>query len=101
MDTSLTVMEGMAHLANLYPIRKYGVTVLEPNARTGEFHIMDRQLDKLHLTTLCPGGQYIPLAIDNRRVYSLYDSGSNVIIILHRLAKALGLQVLPFTETFR
>ena len=101
MDTSLTVMEGMAHLANLYPIWKYGVTVLEPNARTGEFHLMDRQLDKLHLIILCLGSQYVPLAIDSRHVYGLYDSGSNVTIISHGLAKALGLQLLPFNETFR
>ena len=100
MDTGLTVMEGVAHLANLYPSWKYGVTVLETNARTREFHPMDRQLDKPHLTMFCPGSQYVPLAIDSRRVYGLYDSGSNVTIISHGLARALGLQVLPFNGTF-
>ena len=101
MDIGLTVMEGVAHLANLYPSQKYGVTILEINARTREFHPMDRQLDKQHLTKLCPGSQYIPLAINSRCVYSFYDSGCNVTIILHGLAKALGLQVLPFNGTFR
>ena len=46
-------MEGVAYLVNLYPNRKYGVTVLETNVQTGEFHPMDRQLDKQHLTMLC------------------------------------------------
>ena len=63
MDTGLTVMEKVAHLANLYPSRKYRVTVLETNAQTGEFHPMDRQLDKRHLTMLCLGGQYVPLLL--------------------------------------
>ena len=62
---------------------------------------MDRQLDKRHLTTLCLGSQYVPLAIDSMHVYGLYDSSSNVTIISHGLAKALGLQVLPFNGTFR
>ena len=31
MDTGLTVMKGLAHLANLYPNQKYGVTILEKN----------------------------------------------------------------------
>ena len=53
---------------------------------------MDRQLDKQHLTMLCLGGQYVPIAIDSRHVYGLHDSGSNITIILHRLAKTLGLQ---------
>ena len=61
---------------------------------------MDRQLDKWHFTTLCPGSQYFPLAIDSRHVNGLYDSGSNVTIISHRLAKALGLQILTFNRTF-
>ena len=49
---------------------------------------------------LCPSGQYVFFTIDSRRIYGLYDSGSNVTIISHRLAKALGLQVLPFNRTF-
>ena len=99
MDTGLTVMEGVAHLANLYTSRKYEVTILETNAPTGEFQPMDRKLDKGHLTRLCPDNQYVPLAIHSRCVYSLYDSGSNVI--LQGAAKALGLQVLLFNRTFQ
>ena len=57
---------------------------------------MDRQLDKQHLTKLCLSGQYVPIAIDSKHVYGLYDSDSNITIILHRLAKTLGLQVIPF-----
>ena len=91
MDTGLTVTEGVAHLANLYPNQKYRVTVLETNVRIEEFHPMDKQLDKWHLTTLCPGGLYVPLVIDSKRVYGLYNSGSNVTIISHGLAKALTL----------
>ena len=62
---------------------------------------MDKQLDKRHLTTLFPGSQYVSLAIDSRHVYDLYDSGSNVTIISHRLAKALGIQVLPINRIFQ
>ena len=62
---------------------------------------MDGQLDKRHLTSLYLGGQYVPFAINSQRVYGLYDSGSNVTIISHRLAKALELQVLPFNRTFQ
>ena len=51
---------------------------------------MDKQLDERHLTTLCLGSQCIPIAIYSRQVYNLYDSVSNVTIILHRLTKALG-----------
>ena len=75
--------------------------VLETNARTREFHPMDKQLDKRYLTTLYLGSQYVPIAIDSRCVYSLYDSGYNVIIILYKLAKALGLQILLFNGTLR
>ena len=59
--------------------------------KPGELHPMGRQLDKQHLTMFCLGDQYVPFAIDSRRVYSLYESGFNVTIISHGLAKALGL----------
>ena len=49
---------------------------------------------------LYPGSHYVPITIDSRHVYSLYNIGSNVTIILHELAKALGLQILPFNGTF-
>ena len=50
---------------------------------------------------LCQGGQCILVTIDSRCIYSDsgYDSGSNVTVILHGLAKALELQVLPFNRT--
>ena len=91
MDTGLIVMEGVAHLANLYPNQKHGVAVLKMNTLTGEFHHMGRQLDIRHLATLLPSGQYVPIAIDSKSVYGLYDSSSNVTIISYGLAKALEL----------
>ena len=52
----------------------------------------------MNLTLLCPKGQYVPISINSGHVYDLYDSGSNVTIILHGLAKTWGLQDYYLTE---
>ena len=100
MNTNLTMIERVAHLANLYPSQKYGVTVLKTNTLTTKFDPIDGQLDKRHLTTFCPSSRYVPIFIDSKHVYGLYNCGSYVKIISHRLAKAVGLQILIFNVTF-
>ena len=100
MDASLTAMEKMVHLGNLYLIQKYEVTVLETNMQTVKFLPMGRYLDKQHHNTVCASNQYVPIAIDSRHVYGLCNSGSNVIINLLRLTEALGLQFLLLNGTF-
>ena len=71
MDTGLTVVEAVVHLANLYLSQKYGESVLETITKTGEFYPTERPLDKRHLTILCPGSQYVHIAINSKRLRSL------------------------------
>lgn len=58
-------------------------------------------MDKRHLTPEYPGGQYIDLVLNGRRVLGLYDPGSNVSIISSQLARELGEKLLPYEGTFR
>ena len=61
---------------------------------------MDQQLDKCYLTTICIGGQYVTMVVDNQQMFRHYDSGLNVTIMSFGFTKALGLWIL-YNETQR
>ena len=57
-------------------------------------------VDKQYLTLIQLGGQYLDVVLEGRRVYGLYNTGFNIIILLESLAKELGLPILPYEGTF-
>ena len=66
MEVNDWVLADVVHLMNLYLVWRYGLDTLDTNLQPGEFHVMDQKLDKCYLTTICIGGQYVPMVVDNQ-----------------------------------
>lgn len=67
----------------------------------GETKPMTKAGDARHLTPVQRGGQYLELCIAGKRVYGLYDTGSNCTIVSKKLADGLKLPQTSYGASFR
>ena len=59
------------------------------------------QVDKKHLTPTTPNATYLPVALDGQLIHSMFDTGSNIALLKHKLVKQLGLEVHAYLNTYQ